>query len=97
MTIEEALDVKADELTLVARKLPDIKEYHKFSMNKVNLKINNKYINSHYPRIVNLEYHSIALQEYYVMKYSWTAKKINSLWWPTYFQSLARLTDLEKL
>jgi cell division protein ZapA (FtsZ GTPase activity inhibitor) len=39
LTIIEALNVEADELTHVARKLPDIKGYHKFPTNKVNQKI----------------------------------------------------------
>jgi ribonuclease HI len=97
MTIEEALNVEADELTHVARKLPDIKVYHKFPTNKVNLKINNQYINSHYPKMVNLAFHSMALREYYAMKHGWSTKIIDSLWWPVYFQSLAKLTDSDKL
>jgi hypothetical protein len=59
----EALNVEADKLTNVARKLPDMKEYQKFPTNKVNLKINNKYIISHYPKMVNLAFHSRALRE----------------------------------
>jgi hypothetical protein len=64
--------------------------------NKVNLKINDKYINSHYPKIVNLAFHSIALREHYATKYGWSAKTIDSLWWPVYFQSLAKLADPDK-
>jgi hypothetical protein len=94
LTTIEALNVEADELTHVARKLPDIKEYHKFPTNQVNLKINNQYINSHYPKMVNLAFHSMALREYYISKYRWT---IDSLWWPIYFQSLAKLSDPDKL
>jgi ribonuclease HI len=97
MTIEETLNVEADELTHVARKLPDIKTYHKFPTNKVNLQINNQYINSHYPKMVNLAYHSRALREYYAMKYGWSTKLIDSIWWPVYFQSLAKLPDPDKL
>jgi hypothetical protein len=52
--------VEADELTHVARRMPDIKEYNKFPANQVNLKINNQYINSHYPKMVNLAFHSMA-------------------------------------
>jgi hypothetical protein len=96
MTIEEALNVEADELTHVARKLPDIKEYHILPTNTVNLKINNRYINSHYPQMVNLTFHSMALREYYETKHGWLAKIIDSLWWPIYFQSLAKLTDPDK-
>jgi hypothetical protein len=97
LTTIEALNVEADELTHVARKLPDIKEYHKFPTNQINLKINNQYINSHYPKMVNLAFHSMALREYYISKYGWTAKTINSLWWPIYFRSLAKLSDPDKL
>jgi hypothetical protein len=50
MTTEETLNVEADELIHGARRLQDVKEYHKFPTNKVNLTINNKYINSHYPK-----------------------------------------------
>jgi hypothetical protein len=97
LTTIEALNVEADKLTHVARKLPDIRGYHKFPMNKVNLKINHQYINSHYLKMVNLAYHSMALREYYVTKHGWTSKIIDSLWWPIYFLSLAKLSDLDKL
>jgi hypothetical protein len=97
LTTIEALNVEADELTHVARKLPDIKDCHKFPTNKVNLKINHQYINSHYPKMVNLAYHSTALQEYYARKHGWTSQIIDLLWWPIYFQSLAKLSDPDKL
>jgi hypothetical protein len=97
MTTEEALNVEADELTHRARRLQDVKEYHKFPTNKVNFKINNKYINSHYPKMVNLAFHSIALREYYATKYGWTTQTIESLWWPVYFQSLTELSDPDRL
>jgi hypothetical protein len=77
---EEALNVEADKLTNKARQLPNVREYNKFPMNKVNFKRNNKYINSHYPKMINLAFHSMALQEYYVYKYNWTSKTIESLW-----------------
>jgi hypothetical protein len=90
LTTAEALNVEADDLTHVARKLRDIKEYYKFPTNTVNLKIN-------HPKMINLAFNSMALREYYVTKYGWTAKTINALWWPVYFQSLAKLTDQDKL
>jgi hypothetical protein len=71
-----------DELTHEARRLTNIKEYVKFPMNTVNFKLNNKYNNSHYPKMVNLAFHSMALREYYEQKHNWTAKTIESLWWP---------------
>jgi hypothetical protein len=97
LTTIEALNVEADELTHAARKLSNIKEYHKFPTNKVNLSINHQYINSHYPKMVNLAFHSMALREYYVTKHCWTSKTINSLWWSIYFQSPAKLPDSDKL
>jgi hypothetical protein len=36
LTDEEKLNVEADNLTHIARKLPDVKTYHKFPMNKAN-------------------------------------------------------------
>jgi hypothetical protein len=97
LTTTEALNVEADALTHIARKLPDTKEYYKFPSNKVNQKINHQYINSHYPKMINLAFHSMALREHYVTKYGWTAKLIDALWWPIYFQPLAKLTDPDKL
>jgi hypothetical protein len=94
---EEVLNIEADELTHAARTLPHIKEYHIFPTNEVNLKINHQYINSHSPKMVNLSFHSMALREFYTTKYGWTAKTIESLWWPVYFQSLAKLSDPNKL
>jgi hypothetical protein len=97
LTIEESLNVETDELTHEARALPNVKDYAKFPTNKVNFKLNNKYINSHYPKLVNLAFHSMALREHYKQKYNWTSKTIDSLWWPVYFQSLSKLSDEDKL
>jgi hypothetical protein len=47
--------------------------------------------------MVNMAYHSMAYREYCVRKHGWTSKIIDSLWWPIYFQSLAKLPDPEKL
>jgi hypothetical protein len=97
LTTAEAPHVEADELTHLARLLPDIKNYAKFPANKVNLRLNNRYINSHYPKMVNLAYHSMALREYYVTKYGWNSSTIETIWRPVYFQSLAKLPDPDKL
>lgn len=97
LTTEEALNVEADELTHQARRLPHITTYTPFPTNKVNLVLNNQYINSHYPKMVNLTFHSMALREYYVDKHGWTTNIIDSIWWPVYFQSLSKLPDPDKL
>jgi ribonuclease HI len=82
LTIEESLNAEVDELTHEARALQNVKDYAKFPTNKVNFKLNNKYIISHYPKLVNLAFHSMALTERYIQKYNWTSKTIDSLWWP---------------
>jgi hypothetical protein len=97
LTIEESLNVEADKLTHESRALPNVKDYAKFPTNKVNFKLNNKYINSHYPKLVNLAFHSMSLREHYTQKYNWKSKTIDSVWWPVYFQSLSKLPDEDKL
>jgi hypothetical protein len=72
-----ALNVKADELTHIARKLPYVTNYTLFPTNKVNFVLNNRYITSHNPKMVNLACHSMALREYYADKYRWISKAIN--------------------
>jgi hypothetical protein len=94
---EESLNIEADELTHEARQLPNVKAYSIFPTNNVRFKLNNKYINPHYPKMVNLAFHSMALRDYYEIIYNWTSKTIDSLWWPIYFQSLSRLPDDDKL
>jgi hypothetical protein len=69
LTAEEHLNVVADKLTHRARGLPDQKTYYPLPSNPVNFRINNKYINSNYPRVVNSAVQSIALQEYFCNKY----------------------------
>jgi hypothetical protein len=97
LTTEEPLNVEADKMTHLASKLPHITTYTPFPTNQVNLVLNNRYINSHYPKMVNLAFHSMALRDYYTDKYGWTSKTIDSIWWPIYFQSLLRLSDPNKL
>jgi hypothetical protein len=65
LTTEEALNVEANELTHDAQKMPLIKEYGKLPTNKVNFKLNNRYINSHYQEMVNQAFHSMALRKCY--------------------------------
>jgi hypothetical protein len=74
LTDEEKLNVDAEELTHIARKLPDIKLYYKFPTNKVNFRLNNQYVNSHYLKMTNLAFHSMALREYYARKHGWPTK-----------------------
>jgi hypothetical protein len=90
ITTEEALNIEADELTHVARKSPHITKYSPFPTNKVNLILNKRYINSHYPKMANLAFHSMALREYYMEKYGSTSKTMDSMWWPIYYQSSIR-------
>jgi hypothetical protein len=71
ITTEEALNIEADELTHITRKLPHIKQYDQSPANKVNFKLNHKYVNLHYPKMVNLGFHSMALREYFMNKYQW--------------------------
>jgi hypothetical protein len=97
LTYEEILNIAADKLTHVARALPQVKEYEQLPTNKCNFKLNNKYINSHIPKMVNLAFHSIGLRDYYAENYSWTSNDIESIWWPVYYQSLAKLSDPDKL
>jgi hypothetical protein len=47
--------------------------------------------------MINLAFHSMVLREYYIYKYNWTSKTIQSIWWPIYFQSLSKLSDDDKL
>jgi hypothetical protein len=61
LTAEEHLNVVADKLIHRARALPDQKTYYPFPSNPVSFKINNKYINSNHPRVVNSAFHNIAL------------------------------------
>jgi hypothetical protein len=97
LTYEEIFNIEADALTHVARELPSVQEYNHLPTNNVKFKLNNKYINSHIPKMVNLAFHSIALRDYYAEKYNWTSSDIESIWWPVYFQSLAKLSDPDKL
>jgi hypothetical protein len=80
LSMEEQLNVTADELTHRARTLPDQKHHHPFPVNPVNFIINNKYINFNYPRMVNSAYHSIALLEYFSNKHGWFSATIDSIW-----------------
>jgi hypothetical protein len=73
ITPEEALNIEADDLTHIARKIPHVKNYAKVPVNKVNFKLYNRYVNSHFPKMVNLAFHSMALREYYINKYKWTS------------------------
>jgi hypothetical protein len=74
LTYEEILNIEAYELTHIAQKLPAIKNYEQYPNNKVNLKLNNKYINSQYSKMVNLAFHSLALREYYLVQYNWSSQ-----------------------
>jgi hypothetical protein len=97
LTDKEKLNVEANNLTHIARKLPDVKSYNKFLTNKVNFQMNNKYISSHYPKMINVASHSMGLREHYARKHAWSSKTINSIWWATYYKSLSSLTNPEKL
>jgi hypothetical protein len=81
LTKEVKLNVEVDDLTHQARKLPDQKTYHPFPTNPVNFVLNNRYINSKYPRVVNTAFHSLALCEYFTTKYRWLSATIDSIWW----------------
>jgi hypothetical protein len=70
MTKEEySMNTVADDLTHKARPLPRQKIYHSFPNNPVNLIINDRCINSNYPRVVSSAFHSIALREYFINKH----------------------------
>jgi ribonuclease HI len=97
LTYEEILNVEADKLTHKARLLPSEHNYNHFPANKVDFILNNKVINSNYPKMVNLAFHSIALRAYYAEQYTWSSWDIDSIWWPVYYQSLAKLSDQDKL
>jgi hypothetical protein len=84
--------IYADDLTHKAQSLPTVTKYVSFSENRVNLFINEKCINSNYPRCTSSAYHSIALHE----KHNWNNSTMNSIWWQTYSQLLNKLTENEK-
>jgi ribonuclease HI len=96
LTMEEHLNVEADKLTHKARELPDQRQYHRFPMNPVNFILNNRYIDSNYPRVVNTAFHSIALWEYFSSKYGWLPATIESIWWQTYHRSITKLPSPDK-
>jgi hypothetical protein len=54
LTYEEILNVEADKLTHKARLLPSVHEYNHFPANKVDFTLNNKVINSNYPKMALL-------------------------------------------
>jgi hypothetical protein len=76
LTTAESLNIESDLLTHEARRLTDVKLYSQFPTNNVNFKLNNRYINSHFPKMVNLAFHSMALRDYYETKYNWMNKII---------------------
>jgi hypothetical protein len=84
-------------LTHIAITHKEIKEYDHFPTNKVDLILNKPHINSHYAKMVNLAFHSMVLREYYAVKHNWLASDIASIWWPVYYQSLAKLPENDKL
>jgi hypothetical protein len=61
LSYEEIWNIVADRLTHIARTHADIKEYDHFPTNKFNPILNKQYINSHYAKMVNLAFHSMAL------------------------------------
>jgi hypothetical protein len=68
LMIEEHLNIEADALNQKARDLPDQRQYHPFPTNPVNFVLNNRYINSIYPWVVNTAFHSLELREYFSNK-----------------------------
>jgi hypothetical protein len=88
VTTEEALNIEADEITHIGRKLQYRKENVKFPANKINFKLNNWYVNSHLSQNGQLSY---------IDKYQWPSQTMCSIWWPVYYQSLSKLSNPDKL
>lgn len=84
---KEEIHPLAHKLAQQAKSLKDIK-YIPLPSNKVNLTINDHYVNADVNKIVKKCYHSTHARKFLQEKYEWKDSTIDNIWWNVHAKAI---------